>query len=55
MKPEPHAPSYYAASVASPPERPILAGDRRADVCVVGAGFTGLSAARSARTRIAFR
>ncbi|MDX1575232.1 MAG: FAD-binding oxidoreductase, partial [Kiloniellales bacterium] len=45
MPSEPHAPSYYAASVAPPPERPVLAGDCRAEVCVVGAGFTGLSAA----------
>ena len=45
MAPEPHAPSYYAASVAPPSERPSLTGDLRADVCVVGAGFTGLSAA----------
>jgi len=45
MVPEPHVPSYYAASVPPPPDRPALAGDLRADVCVVGAGFTGLSAA----------
>ncbi len=45
MPTEAQAPSYYAASVAPPPERPSLAGDLRADVCVVGAGFTGLSAA----------
>jgi len=45
MTPEPHVPSYYAASVAPPTERPALAGDVRADVCIVGAGFTGLSAA----------
>jgi gamma-glutamylputrescine oxidase len=38
-------PSYYAASVPDTPERAPLAGDRRADVCIVGAGFTGLSAA----------
>ncbi len=42
---QPHVPSYYAATAAAPPERPALAGDQRADVCVVGAGFTGLSAA----------
>ncbi len=45
MAHEPHVPSYYAATAATPPERPALAGDLRADVCVVGAGFTGLSAA----------
>jgi gamma-glutamylputrescine oxidase len=41
----PHAPSYYAASANPQPERPILQGERRADVCIVGAGYTGLSAA----------
>ena len=45
MTREPHVPSYYAASVEPPPERPALGGDLRVDVCVVGAGFTGLSAA----------
>ncbi|MDX1425452.1 MAG: FAD-binding oxidoreductase [Kiloniellales bacterium] len=45
MTPEPHAPSYYADSVAPPPQRPALGGQVRADVCIVGAGFTGLSAA----------
>lgn len=43
--PEPHVPSYYAASVDPPPDRPAFAGDLAVDVCVVGAGFTGLSAA----------
>jgi gamma-glutamylputrescine oxidase len=37
--------SYYAASAAPAPARPALEGERRAGVCVVGAGFTGLSAA----------
>ena len=37
--------SYYAASANPAPERPPLAGEVRAEVCVVGAGFTGLSAA----------
>jgi gamma-glutamylputrescine oxidase len=37
--------SWYAASVETPPQRPALQGARRADVCVVGGGFTGLSAA----------
>ncbi len=37
--------SYYAASARAAPERPALAGEIRAGVCVVGAGFTGLSAA----------
>ncbi len=37
--------SYYAASANAAPERPALVGEVVADVCVVGAGFTGLSAA----------
>jgi len=38
-------PSWYAATAVAAPRRPALAGDRRADVCIVGAGYTGLSAA----------
>ena len=37
--------SWYAASVDLPEERPALEGEARADVCVVGGGYTGLSAA----------
>ncbi len=37
--------SYYAASAHPAPPRPPLASEIAADVCVVGAGFTGLSAA----------
>ncbi len=37
--------SWYAASTEIPPPRPPLDGDTRADVCIVGAGYTGLSAA----------
>jgi gamma-glutamylputrescine oxidase len=40
----PHAPSYYAASAHAAPERPALQGSVEADVCIVGAGYTGLSA-----------
>lgn len=36
---------YYAASAAPGPKRPALSGNLTADVCVIGAGFTGLSAA----------
>jgi gamma-glutamylputrescine oxidase len=39
-----HAPSYYAHSANTSPERPILQGRTEADVCIVGAGYTGLSA-----------
>lgn len=38
--------SWYVASAAIPPDRPDLRGQHQADVCIVGAGFTGLSAAR---------
>jgi glycine/D-amino acid oxidase-like deaminating enzyme len=34
--------SFWYASTRSPSRRPPLAGDRHADVCIVGAGFTGL-------------
>ncbi|HMR60357.1 FAD-dependent oxidoreductase, partial [Amaricoccus sp.] len=36
--------SYYAASANPAPERPPLEGDVAAEVCIVGGGFTGLSA-----------
>lgn len=36
---------YYAASANLMRHRPMLSGEGRVDVCVVGAGFTGLSAA----------
>jgi len=38
-------PSWYAASTPLPSERPALFGTERADVCIIGAGFTGLTAA----------
>ena len=37
--------SYYEASAGERPRFPSLAGAVWADVCVVGGGFTGLSAA----------
>nr|WP_298410137.1 FAD-binding oxidoreductase [uncultured Halomonas sp.] len=40
-----HVGSYYAASANPGPERPGLQKEIRCDVCVVGAGFTGISAA----------
>jgi len=40
-----HAPSYYAASGLPQPSRPALRGTVRADVCIIGAGYTGLSTA----------
>ena len=43
--PTPHAPSYYAASANPAPARPPLQGAVKTDVCIIGAGYTGLSAA----------
>ncbi|MGJ8610191.1 MAG: NAD(P)/FAD-dependent oxidoreductase [Octadecabacter sp.] len=37
--------SWYAATADIPPERTALHGTIRADVCIIGAGFTGLMAA----------
>lgn len=37
--------SWYVASADIPDERPPLRGEIRADVCIIGAGYTGLSAA----------
>ncbi len=44
-------PSYYAATADIPPERPALGSDVRADVAIVGAGYTGLSTALHAAER----
>ena len=43
--PQQHAPSYYYASRNQTPEFPALEGALRADVCIVGGGFTGLNTA----------
>jgi glycine/D-amino acid oxidase-like deaminating enzyme len=40
-----HAPSYYAATRNYSTDYPMLRGEQRADVVVVGGGFTGVSAA----------
>ena len=37
--------SYYAATAEAPGPFPVLKGEQRADVCVIGGGYTGLSAA----------
>ncbi len=42
---EQHVGSYYAASANAAPDRPSLEARIEADVCVVGAGFTGMSSA----------
>lgn len=44
-RPGRYPPSWYAASATPLPEKPRLEGERRADVCVIGGGYTGLSAA----------
>ncbi len=41
------SPSWYAETARAPEPRPPLEGDARCHVCVVGAGYTGLSAALS--------
>lgn len=41
----PHVASYYADSANDKIERPRLEEDLEADVCVIGAGYTGLSSA----------
>lgn len=38
-----HTSSYYAASANPSPERPALTGNHEIDVCIVGAGYSGLS------------
>lgn len=37
--------SYYAATAVGVRDYPALEGERKADVCVIGGGFTGVSAA----------
>lgn len=37
--------SYYWASANARPQHPTLQGDGRCDVCIIGAGMTGLTAA----------
>jgi len=43
--PSDHARSYYVASANTMPQRPPLAADLSADVCVIGGGFTGVNTA----------
>ena len=40
-----HTGSYYAASLNEVTDYPVLEGDKSVDVCVVGAGFTGVATA----------
>ncbi len=43
--------SWYADTVDIPRLRPVLKGEHRADVAIVGAGYTGLWAARTLASR----
>ncbi|HEX4388589.1 MAG TPA: FAD-binding oxidoreductase [Steroidobacteraceae bacterium] len=45
MPPAAYVPSYYAASAHPAPTGPVLEGTVDADVCVIGAGIAGCSAA----------
>ncbi len=44
-QPQQHTGSYYAATVNQGTDYAPLTGDQSADVCVIGAGFTGISTA----------
>ena len=43
--PQPHCNSYYAATANVTTDYPQLRGASSCDVCIIGAGFTGISAA----------
>ena len=45
MSHTPYPDSYYAASANPAPDRPALQGSHETDVCVIGAGYTGISTA----------
>jgi gamma-glutamylputrescine oxidase len=45
---DPAPQGYYAASAGPAPQRPSLSGRQKADICIIGAGYTGLSAALEA-------
>ena len=45
MQPQAHTSSYYAATINDVTHCAPLRGDQTADVCVIGAGFTGISSA----------
>jgi len=45
MQAQAHTGSYYAATVGDVTDLEPLRGERSADVCVIGAGFTGISTA----------
>jgi len=45
MQPQAHTGSYYAATVNDVTDFASLLGEQTADVCIIGAGFTGISTA----------
>ena len=45
MRPQVHTGSYYAATANNETDFAPLLGEQKADVCVIGAGFTGISTA----------
>ncbi len=45
MQAQAHTGSYYAATIDQPTDFAPLLGEHSADVCVIGAGFTGISTA----------
>jgi len=45
MQSQSHTGSYYAASVNDVTDFAPLRGDHSTDVCIIGAGFTGISSA----------
>lgn len=51
MHNEGHVDSWYAATANAAASCPRLQGEERADVCVIGGGYTGLSAALHLRQR----
>ena len=46
-----HAPSYYAATANAAPPVERLAGEEKADIAIVGGGFTGIATALSLAER----
>ena len=45
IEPQEHTRSYYAATANEVTNHPVLEGGHQVDVCVVGAGFTGVATA----------
>jgi NADH dehydrogenase FAD-containing subunit len=51
MNPQAHTGSYYAASANEGTTFTPLRGEQSADVCVIGAGFTGISVTTSTSSK----